>query len=463
MMILLLLLLGAFVCTGFLFDKDHGEYGATHHIRMSKTPDFVEFSPKYNSNVTTLWKRGDRVVIFDRKYIMTGAYFTIYRLTQKDSGRYIMRDTDLKELSSYTLEVTARTRASREKPGGSFRVTFNLEPNSCNIYFFPENVRQPRNLNGIVRQGRLQGGLDELDCVGFGRLEPCGISNKALQMSCNGRYEIRDENNNTALVVSLEMEKITRTIEHKPGENFNFNLNLEQKYCNIYFFPESDRQSRGSVINIVHQGRLEERLDELDCTGFYLLNPCGIANDDLQISCSGRYEIRDQNDNTASVVSLEMEQLPYEPSHIGIGFGVFLAPFFFCCVKFCCCGKSTSKEDRTETAAADPDAQYQEYDNEPDGARSDQLIQPSGVQHPAQPSFTPAGPLVHDYPSVSLPPAYSEIFSSPVEQPDAPSVPVYSDPEPKFEMKGVTFPSAPPLSSDSTYCDVYTSEKLNFL
>lgn len=38
-----------------------------------------------------------------------------------------------------------------------------------------------------------------------------------------------------------------------------------------------------------------------------------------------------------------------------------------------------------------------------------------------------------------------------------------SDPEPKFELKGLTFPFAPPLSSDSTFSDVYTSDKLNFL
>lgn len=38
-----------------------------------------------------------------------------------------------------------------------------------------------------------------------------------------------------------------------------------------------------------------------------------------------------------------------------------------------------------------------------------------------------------------------------------------SDPDPKFELKGTIFPSAPPLSSDSAFCDVYNSDKLNFL
>lgn len=37
-----------------------------------------------------------------------------------------------------------------------------------------------------------------------------------------------------------------------------------------------------------------------------------------------------------------------------------------------------------------------------------------------------------------------------------------SGPDPKFELKGTIFPSAPPLSSDSAVCDVYNSDKLNF-
>jgi len=93
---------------------------------------------------------------------------------------------------------------NRKSPGDRFHVTFNLNPNSCNIYFFPRSGSQPRKLNEIVRQGMLQEG--ESDCLGFDLLMPCGILNKALQMSCSGRYEIRDQNNNTAFAVSLEVE-----------------------------------------------------------------------------------------------------------------------------------------------------------------------------------------------------------------------------------------------------------------
>ncbi|XP_031696175.1 uncharacterized protein LOC116378438 isoform X1 [Anarrhichthys ocellatus] len=362
-MMVVLLLLVAFVCMG-LSHGSHEEkyYGDTIYIRLLRKPDFVEFSPNDNSNVTILWKQGDRSVTLDKKFKMTASYFRISHLTQKDSGRYTMRDKDLKEISNYTLEVKATALIYYRKTGDHFTFNYGLEPNSCNIYFFPESDRQPRKLkNTIVHQGKLQGGLNGSGCTGFDLLGPCGISKKVLQMSC-----------------------------------------------------------------------------------------------------SGRYEIRDQNDNTAFVVSMKMSPLPYEPSHIGIGIGAFLVSLFCSCVKCCCCGKSKSEENGSETAAAEPDVQYQEYDTEPVGPRSGQLIDPSGTHDTDQPSSTVTDPLVRDHPFVDLPPSYSEV-SAPAEQPDAPTVPVHSDPEPTFEFKGMTVTSAPPLGSESTNSDVYTSDKLNFL
>lgn len=63
-------------------------------------------------------------------------------------------------------------------------------------------------------------------------------------------------------------------------------------------------------------------------------------------------------------------------------------------------------------------------------------------------------------PATCLSFSFQDIAST--EQPDAPTLPLQSDLGPRFEVKGMTFPSAPPLGSDSA-CEVYTSEKLNFL
>ena len=57
----------------------------------------------------------------------------------------------------------------------------------------------------IVRRGKLQRHLDELGLVGFDLNEPCGIYIEAIQNTYRGRYEIRDENNDTALEVYLHV------------------------------------------------------------------------------------------------------------------------------------------------------------------------------------------------------------------------------------------------------------------
>lgn len=88
------------------------------------------------------------------------------------------------------------------RPGETLKFTFNLDPDSCNIYFLPESGRSETE---IVRNGRLQYNLHQFECVGFALLKPCGISNGNLEQPCSGRYEIRDQNGNRAFVMSLEM------------------------------------------------------------------------------------------------------------------------------------------------------------------------------------------------------------------------------------------------------------------
>ncbi|KAM8909782.1 uncharacterized protein AB9W97_006470 isoform 2-T2 [Spinachia spinachia] len=346
------------------------------------------------------------------------------------------------------LGCMVTTKAFHREPGDRFSFTFNLEPDSCNVYFFPSS--RPRMLeNRIIQRGLLQGGPDELYCTGFKFLQPCGISNNVLQISCNGSFEIRDENDNTALAVSLEMKRITRTVTRTPGYNFNFTFNLGPNSCNIYFLPGGEDVQRDSAINLVYRGLLQEGLEDTGCNGFELLRPCGILNTAPQMSCNGSYEVRDQNDNTAIVVSLEMEAQPNFLSGIGVAVAV-LSMFFCCCRKICGCGKSNSKEAQTETAAAEP-----ERHSEPSGPSSDQLIEPSGTNYFSQPSSTLSDSLVHHHPYEDLPPSYSEVLLE-AQQPAAPTADC--DPEPKFEFKGMTFPSGPPLESD-----VYTSDKPNFL
>ncbi|KAM8732731.1 uncharacterized protein AB9X84_024684 [Acanthopagrus schlegelii] len=280
----------------------------------------------------------------------------------------------------------------------------------------------------------------------------------SLTQQDSGAYIVRDTDQLTLSDRTIRVVARQMSFKNDEGESFSFDYDLESTSCNIYFIPEGDSVEH----QIVRRGRLRPIPK---CSGFHPLGVCGVSNTNPQKSCSGRYEVRDSEGNEALVVTVEVEgSSSIDTKKIGLGFGIFFTIVSCCgCLKRCCCGKSSSKEEQPETPDEEPAVHYHEYDQEPVGPGQEQ-------PYPAQPSHTPGVPLIHN-PPTTVPPAYSEIFSSPAEPTVAPTftptftptVPVQSDSQPRFELKGTSFSSVPPLSSDSPCGDVYTSEKLNFL
>ncbi|GLD67306.1 uncharacterized protein AKAME5_001866100 [Lates japonicus] len=250
----------------------------------------------------------------------------------------------------------------------------------------------------------------------------------------SGNYIMSDKDGKVLSKKNIEVKARTWSYALKPGQRFNHTFYLEPDSCNIYFLPESDHEWRKSEIEIVHKGRLREDL--------------------------GMFEVRDHNNDKAWEITLEMEPLPFDPSHLYTGIIVAVAVLSCCCcMRCCCCKKRSSKSPETP---AEPAVYYHKYDTEPAVLKSDQHSEPSGTHYSAQPSYAPTGPLIHNPPTVNVPSAYSKV-SAPAEPADTPTIPLCSDPEPLFELKGINFSSALPLNSDSGHCDVYTSDKLNFL
>ncbi|XP_070819027.1 uncharacterized protein [Chaetodon trifascialis] len=454
MMRVLLFLVCCF-CVGLSYDEE--EYGSTLRLVMLRKAHFIEFTQKHNSTMRILWQRDFPLDRRDSRQKVIGFFYMLSNLTQEDSGHYVVRDSNRTPLSTKTIEVVATSRSYTRSPGESLTVTFDLEPHSCNIFFYPKGSYEETE---IVLQGRLQTYSYGQDCRGFVHLKPCGILNEDLKLSCQGRFEVRDSNGNTALVVSLEMDAISRSYTRSPGESLTVTFDLEPHSCNIFFYPEGSYEET----EIVLQGRLQTYSYGQDCRGFVNLKPCGILNEDLKLSCRGRFEVRDSNGNTALVVSLEMDEPEFDDSKIGIGFGVFLL-IISCCtwVIQCCCGKSSSKKETSETpeAEAEPAVHYHEYDREPVGPRPEHLSPPPDTHYPAPPSYTLTDPLIHN-PPMDVPPSYSEV-SVPVERAEAPAVPIPipSEPDQRFELKGMNFPSA--LDAGSALSDVYSSDKINSL
>ncbi|KAF1384645.1 hypothetical protein PFLUV_G00122350 [Perca fluviatilis] len=190
----------------------------------------------------------------------------------------------------------------------------------------------------------------------------------------------------------------------------------------------------------------------------------GIEIDPVNIIDSGTFEFRDQQGYLAKIVELRVEDelLPsvlHPYAYIAIIGGIIFAVVVCCCcVKKCCCKNSSSKrhESAPETEAA-PAVYYHD------------LIQPAGPSYSVAPvpdnSYQPMNSLVSgEHTTTSLEPSVEPLGGQGGDP--APTLGfdcLSSDPVPKFELKGLSIPSALPLVSDSTFCDVYTSDKLNFL
>ncbi|XP_028272240.1 uncharacterized protein LOC114442672 [Parambassis ranga] len=371
---LLLLVLSACAGAGLSFDIYKEFYGETHKIILPRKAESIDFLPEYDAGKITLWNRDDPQTVEDSRRKVVGSDYVIMNTTQEDNGRYVIKDKDGTALVWHILEVKAKKKKYSKKRGESVLMSSVLEGINCNIYFYPVNRTEL-----IAYRGRPQ------------------------------------------------------------------NLSV--------------------------------------CTGLTYKKPCEVSNAALEKSCEGRFEFRDQLDNRALVAYLKIEPLFYEKPSFGAGVAVAVLSVLGGCVKVCCCDKRTSKKKKTAspTADEDPEAHNElsvfndEGHHEPTGPNHE----PSGTLYPALPSdplnhneplgpsgeplSEPFGTLYSAQPSVPLvppePPTYSEVITSD----GTPLFPLNTGPEQRFEMKGMTFDSGPPLSFDAAEPSVYTSAKLNFL
>ncbi|XP_015251891.1 PREDICTED: uncharacterized protein LOC107098633 isoform X1 [Cyprinodon variegatus] len=199
----LLLWLSACFCVGFPFEiylkKDYGNIFSTELFGWIY---YIEFTPNSGSNQTILWSRDAPQANFDDRRRTEGNNFIIYNLTQRDSGLYVMKDDRNQPKSNRRVEVVAKRKNLNLQYFDGISLTSELDPSICNIYFLPESGPQVE----IVRHGQLQDS-NESKCKGFKLLEPCGLE-KTFYGSCVGQFQVRDNNNDTALVMFVEQKPL---------------------------------------------------------------------------------------------------------------------------------------------------------------------------------------------------------------------------------------------------------------
>lgn len=83
-------------------------------------------------------------------------------------------------------------------------MSYNLDPQFCNIYFFSESKM---SMTKMVLNGTLTGDVYYSGCSYIELKQPCAIYNSYLESTCKGQFEFRDQNNNKALVVTLDIER----------------------------------------------------------------------------------------------------------------------------------------------------------------------------------------------------------------------------------------------------------------
>ncbi|XP_056900117.1 uncharacterized protein LOC130531933 isoform X1 [Takifugu flavidus] len=348
-MSLLFFLLASFSCLGYSLDIQK-EYGEWSRFMMSREATSLEFRHKNKSDTVVLWNRTNRTITQSSRRKIIGNFYLMYDLTQEDNGEYITRDKNGLVLDTFNIVVIENTRFYKRESGKSIRMSFNLDPQFCNIYFFSESKM---SMTKMVQNGTLTGDVYYSGCSYIELKQPCAIYNSYLESTCKGQFEFRDQNNNKALVVTLDIE---------PGK-----LNL---------------------------------------------SPIGITLGVLSIlsGCCG-------------------------------------------CLKYCCCGSSSSEKQEEETPENEPAVQYNEFDSEPVRIKmEDSAPDGHGSTHP---SSSETGPLMQSPPSVAIKSA-----QVPVSDQRAIHGPSSIISEPRFSLKGMSFPSA--LNSGSSSHDVYTSDKLNF-
>ncbi|XP_029021303.1 uncharacterized protein LOC114864584 [Betta splendens] len=279
------------------------------------------------------------------------------------------------------------------------------------------------------------------------QVTPTSFTIRQVTQRDSGLYVMKHKYNFELKRRTLTVKENEESYNLVSGEELRFSFDLEPNVCNIYFIPKTKFVDKSLETVIVRQGKLQTGLEELNCSGFELLRPCGILMRDPQTSCEGYFEIRDGRSDKALVVKLKAIGTHKDPLYTAIAVTVGVVALIGCCCVKCCKCLGSSDENASEPAVT-----LQGYSYEP--AAPGQPSQPLMPPYPV-PAYTHSNPLVQNPPAVNA--ANAEV---PAPADDA-TVLSPSD-EPRFELKGMRFPLSLPLSSDSAYQDVYTSDKLNF-
>uniref|UniRef100_UPI0037E976E2 uncharacterized protein n=1 Tax=Semicossyphus pulcher TaxID=241346 RepID=UPI0037E976E2 len=437
-------------------------YGKHYTFPFEFTPPIFRgqmyFTPRDGGSTITLMVNGE---VMDPRMKRSLRSLKLTDLTERDNGIFWVSNGSGERRDAIELDIKDCADNVRKVFGEKF---YYDVPHQAEVLEYAPNFSTPPN----VLWNRSD---PQTNVGGRGRMGHKFWEISDLTQKDKGYYNLRKEDRTLLSRILLTVEEKSMNYDKKVGENLIITYPLVTSSWTVRFTPEGDSDyttlmASGTVLTdetpYSGPGQFDRRFRKL---------PNGIEINSLTMMDSGSYEFRDPDKNLGQTVWLQVQPAPPSTTAIvGIISGVaFAAILCCCCVRKCCCKKSSSKRDEAAPLAAAALQVYNHGQNRPVGSSHSTTPAPDYSYQPPNPSVSraPAASSLRPPVNIHVNPPQPEV--DPLRgQRDAPAPTFGSDyfsldTEPRFEIKGMKAPSAPPLGSDSTVCNVYTSDKLNFL
>ncbi|XP_067104512.1 uncharacterized protein [Osmerus mordax] len=430
-----------------------------YHLILSNLffkPTYPEGSPK------TLVL--DKLELKDPRYKVTFSTLKIPFITEKDNGIFsVMYDNGV-TLDLLRLEVT--DCFSKDEVG--YRNTWHLGTvvNQATLDFLPLNSSSEPVV--LWNQTDTQAGIK-----GMGMMESHSWVVTRVTQKHQGHYTFRNSDGQFLSRKKLEVKEQVEWYTLERGETLNIYIFLDSTRFSLNHFQEGDPEAT----LLIRKG-IEMYDDSTRNTLEMWESGFRFQMSNLENQDSGKFELRDQDNNLALVVWLKVKPLIPVVTYIYVGVSVVILVGICCCVRKCCCKRNASKRN----ASASASGQVVVHQDETCHMTS----QPSGPSHPRPPYFqsyasepvvtiSPAAPSGPTYPYQPTPPPpnpsddpHTQVSTSTGLDPPSFSLGfdcLSSDSETQFKLSQTLNHHTDLLSSSdpSSSADVYNSDKLNFL
>ncbi|XP_053180112.1 uncharacterized protein LOC128363195 isoform X3 [Scomber japonicus] len=445
-------------CFGFGYsDVEHQELCYGRHLRLSSiySPTYFKgqmyFTPSTGEPRRLLMENGQ---VKDPRLEFASIPLTLRDVTERDEGTYsISYDDDDRLFVIVRVNILDCAEEVERSLYSMYSGHIPREAELLEFISIPRIRDKPHVLwnrtNPRTRKGS--------------RVLVQGDSWKITKLveSDSGFYNIRKKDNTLISRIKLTVKEYILYYNGDDVKKDGLHISYPDGFTpwDVTFYPKGIDRTKVTVMEAGHLPLDTDYFGTVYFDGRIQEVPNGLKIDPVKNTDSGVFEFKYDDGKLGLVVEVNLEDVSipaYE--YVAIIAGIILVIVCCCCCcKKCCCKKSSAKRGSTPQTAAAP-AVYYHGTNQPDC--------PSYSAAPPTPaySYQPISTLGNQEPTTSPGP----LVAVPGGQGAAPAQSIgsdflSSDSGPTFEFKGTTFPSAPPLSSDSANCDVYNSDKLNFL